>query len=514
MPDLSPRRRRLVLAICCTSIIVVVMDISIVNVALPTIHRALHASESGLQWTVDAYTLTLASFLVLGGSTADRVGRRRVFQVGLAAFGLGSLLCGLAPSIGWLIAARALQAVGGTMLNPVALAITASTFPDPAQRARAIGVFGSMSGLGLALGPILGGLLVDSLGWRAIFWVNVPIVAAAIVAAALFVPESRAQRARRFDPVGQVLMVALLGGVVAAIIESGRLGWTSPVTGGLLAVAALAAAGIGVYEPRRADPLLELRLFRSVPFSSAIVMALLALCGFGAFLFVTTQYLQEVRGLSALAAGLCLLPVGAVTLLLSPRTGRLVGTRGPRLPLLIAGAALALGGAVSLGLGPATPLLAVLGAYLLFGVFLGTVNPPITNTAVSGMPRSMAGVATALASAGRQTGTSLGVAISGTIVGAALARGGTVRDSTAFTSAEHGVWWMVTGLGAGLFMLGLVSTGRWARGTARTAAALFPGVDQGPAEPVPAGHAGGARGVGVTVGQITVLTPVAKEPLR
>jgi len=479
MPELSLRRRYLVLAICCTSIIVVVMDISIVNVALPTIHRALHASESGLQWTVDAYTLVLASFLVLGGSTADRVGRRRVFQTGLAAFGLGSLLCGLAPSIGWLIAARAVQAIGGTMLNPVALAITASTFPDPAERARAIGVFGSMSGLALALGPILGGVLVDGLGWRAIFWVNVPIVAAAIVCAALFVPESRAARARRFDPVGQVLMVALLGGVVAAIIESGRLGWTSPVILGLLAVAALAAVGLLRYEPRRADPLLELRLFRSVPFSAAIAMAVLALCGFGAFLFVTTQYLQEVRGLSALAAGLCLLPVGVATLVLSPRTGRLVGARGPRLPLVIAGTALALGGVASLWLGPATPLLAVLGGYLPFGIFLGTVNPPITNTAVSGMPRSMAGVATALASAGRQTGTTLGVAISGTIVGPALAQGG-----TAFTSAEHGVWWMVLGLGAGLLGLGLVSTGRWAQATARSAAALFESLDQGQDRPV------------------------------
>jgi EmrB/QacA subfamily drug resistance transporter len=509
MPELSHRRRLLVLAICCASIIVVVMDISIVNVALPTIHRDLHTSESGLQWTVDAYTLVLASFLVLGGSTADRLGRRRVFQTGLAAFGLGSLLCGLAPGIGWLIAARAVQAVGGTMLNPVALAITANTFPDPAERARAIGVFGSMSGLALALGPILGGVLVDGLGWRAIFWVNVPIVVAAIVCAARFVPESRAARARRFDPVGQVLMIGVLGGLVAAIIESGRLGWTSPVILGLLAVAALSGLGILRYEPRRADPLLELRLFRSVPFSAAIVMALQALCGFSAFLFVTTQYLQDVRGRSALATGLCLLPVGVLVLVLSPRTGRLVGTRGPRLPLVVAGTALALGGAVSLGIGPATPLPAVIASYLLFGIFLGTVNPPITNTAVSGMPRSMAGVATALASAGRQTGTTLGVAIAGTVVGSALARGG-----TAFTSAEHGVWWMVLGLGAGLGALGLLSTGRWARTTAGRAAALFEAVDRG-ADPGPAQPAGMPGGRAVLASSWAMpLTPIAKEPER
>jgi EmrB/QacA subfamily drug resistance transporter len=467
-PTGRPTNRFLVLTICCASIVVVVMDISIVNVALPAIRRDLAASASGLQWTVDAYTLVLAGFLLLAGSTADRVGRRRVFMVGLTAFGLGSLLCSLAPSIGWLIAARALQAAGGTMLNPVALAIVATTFADPAERARAIGVFGSMSGLALAVGPILGGALVDGFGWRAIFCVNVPIVAAAVVLAALFVPESRAARARRFDPVGQILVVLVLGSVVYAIIGSARSGWTAPVILGLLAVAVLGVLGLLGYEPRRADPLLDLRLFRSVPFSSAILMALFALCGFGAFLFLTTQYLQDVRGLRALPAGLCLLPVGALIVVLSPVAGRLVGGRGPRLPLVVAGSALALGGGASLWLGPATPLPAVLAVYLPFGVFLAAVNPPITNTAVTGMPRSMAGVAASLASTGRQAGTTLGVAISGTVVGSALARGG-----PAFTAAAHGVWWLLVGLGAGIVVLGLLSTGRRARDTAARAAASF-----------------------------------------
>ncbi|MCP2351487.1 MFS transporter [Nonomuraea roseoviolacea] len=462
------RRPFLVLVICCAAIAVVVMDISIVNVALPAIRRDLHASVPDLQWTVDAYTLVLAGFLVLAGSTADRVGRRRVFQAGLAAFGVGSLLCGLAPSVGWLIAARALQAAGGTMLNPVAMAIIANTFTVPAERARAIGVFGSVSGLSLALGPILGGALVDAFGWPSVFWVNVPVVAAAIVAAALFVPESRAARARRFDPVGQILVVVVLGAVVYAIIESRWLGWTSPVILGLLAVAALGVLGVLAYEPRRADPLLELRLFRSVPFSAAIVMAVFALCGFGAFLFVTTQYLQEVRGMSALGAGLCLLPVGLLVVALSPRAGRWVGTRGPRLPLVVSGAALALGGGAQLWVGPATALPAVLAGYLLFGVFLGAVNPPITNTAVSAMPRSMAGVAASLASAGRQTGTTLGVAIAGTVAGTSLTGG-----ATAYTGAVRGVWWMALGLGAGIVALALLSTGRRAQDTAARAAALF-----------------------------------------
>ncbi|WP_410670875.1 MFS transporter [Amycolatopsis sp. cmx-4-68] len=453
------RRPALVLAICCASIVVVVMDISIVTVALPAIRRDLGASVSGLQWTIDAYTLVLAGFLVLAGSTADRVGRKRVFLCGLAVFGLGSLLCSLAPGIGWLIAARAVQAVGGTMLNPVAMAIVATTFPVPAERARAIGVFGSMSGLALALGPILGGALVDGFGWRAVFWVNVPIVAVAIVATALFVPDSRAARARRFDPVGQVLMVVVLGSVVAAIIEARWLGWTSPVILGLLVLAGLGVLGVLRYEPRRADPLLELRLFRSVSFSSAILTAMCALCGFGAFLFVTTQYLQDTRGLTALTAGLCLLPVGVLVLVLSPRTGRLVGTHGPRLPLVVAGIALALGGAASAWLGPATPLPLVLAVYLLFGVFLGTVNPPITNTAISGMPGSMAGVAGSLASAGRQTGTTLGVALAGTI------------------AATGVVWWLVAALGAAVLTLALLGTGSRAAVTARRAAALFDEVE-------------------------------------
>jgi predicted MFS family arabinose efflux permease len=269
-------------------------------------------------------------------------------------------------------------------------------------------------------------------------------------------------------------VILLLSSLVAAIIESNGSGWTSPVIVGLLAGAVLSALGILGYEPRRVDPLLELRLFRSMAFSSAILIALFALCGFGAFLFVTTLYLQDVRGMSALTAGLRLLPVGVLTVMLSPFTGRLVGARGPRLPLLVSGAALAVGGGASIWLGPTTPLPAVLSIYAVFGIFLANVNPPITNTAVSGMPRSMAGVAASLASAGRQTGTTFGVAIAGTIVGSAVARGG-----SAFTSAAHGVWWMVVALGVGILILGLLSTGRWALATAERAATLFESVDQG-----------------------------------
>lgn len=425
-------RRALVLAICCASIVVVVMDISIVNIAVPAIRADLHASTSGLQWTIDAYTLVLAGFLLLAGSSADRFGRKLIFQIGLAVFGLGSLLCSLAPDIGWLVAARALQAVGGTMLNPVAMAIVATTFPEPAERAKAIGVFGSMSGLALVLGPVLGGTLVDSFGWRAVFWINVPIVLVALACTAVFVPESRAERARRFDPVGQVLVVVALGSVVAALIESRDAGWASPTIVGLLALAVAASIGVVAYEPRRTDPLLELRMFASPQFSSAILVALFALCGFGAFLFVTMQYLQDDRGLSAFAAGIALLPVGFAVLILAPITGRFVGRNGPRLPLVIAGVALAAGGASALLFGPATLVTVV-----LFGVFLATVNPPITNSAVAAMPRSMAGLAASVASSSRQTGTTLGVAIAGSVAG---------------------IWWVVLGLGFGIVVLAIAGS--------------------------------------------------------
>ncbi|MBB5976883.1 MFS transporter [Kribbella solani] len=461
-PGPTSSRRYAVLAICCASILISVMDISIVNMALPAIRDGLGASTAGLQWTVDAYTLVLASFLLLAGSTADRYGRKRMFRLGLIVFGLGSLCCSLAPGIGWLIAARALQAVGGTMLNPVAMAIVVTVFPDRAERARAIGIFGATAGLSLVLGPILGGALVDGLGWRSIFWVNLPIVVLAVVFTSVYVPESRAAHGRRFDPVGQLLVILVLGGVVSAIIESAKHGWRTPLVLGLLALAAVAAVTLIGYERRRREPLLELRLFRSVPFSSAVLIAMFAYTGFGAFLFITTLYLQSVRKLSALDAGLCLLPVGLLICVLSPLTGRAVGSRGPRLPLVVAGTALTAGAAASITIKAATPLPVVLAIFLLFGVFLGTINPPIANSAVAGMPASMAGLAASLASVGRQTGTSLGVAVAGSIVGATA-----TTDPERFVRAEHLVWWPTVAMGLVVLALALVSTSRRSRLTAQ-----------------------------------------------
>src|ERR1700733_5106913 len=295
---LSRRRRWLVPALCCVSLLIVGLDSTIVNVALPSIQRDLHARVSGLQWTVDAYTLVLASFLILAGSAADRVGRRRIFQTGLVLFTLGSLLCSLAPGLDWLVAFRVLQAIGGSMLNPVALSIVSNTFTDTAERARAIGVWGSVFGVSLALGPIVGGALIALVGWRAISWVNVPICLAALVLSTLFVPESRAPRALRPDPVGQVLVITALASLTYAIIEGPGSGWASAKILGLFALAAVAFAGLICYELRHDEPLIEMRCFRSAQFSGATLTAVCAFAALGGFLFLNTLYLQDVRGYS------------------------------------------------------------------------------------------------------------------------------------------------------------------------------------------------------------------------
>ena len=230
----------LILAICCMSLLVVGMDVTIVNVALPAIERDLRATVSGLQWILDAYTLVVASLLMLAGSVSDRVGRRRVFQVGLLVFTAGSLLCSLAHTIGQLIGFRALQGLGASMLNPVALSIIANAFPESRARARAVGVWGAVAGASLALGPLIGGALTQSVGWRSIFWINLPICLVAVALTARFVPESKAPRARAFDPVGQLLVFVALASLTYAVIEGPRSGWTSSLILGLFATSCAA----------------------------------------------------------------------------------------------------------------------------------------------------------------------------------------------------------------------------------------------------------------------------------
>jgi EmrB/QacA subfamily drug resistance transporter len=464
--ELTRGRRRLVLAICCLSILIVGLDNTIVNVALPSIGRELRTTVSGLQWTVDAYTLVLASLLMLSGSMADRLGRRRVFQAGLALFTLASLLCSVAPSLGWLIAFRMLQAVGGSMLNPVAMSIIRTVFTDARERAQAIGMWGATVGVSLALGPVLGGALVQSVGWRSIFWINVPVGVAALGLTMRFVPESRAPRARRLDPLGQLLVIVLLASLTYAIIEAPAAGWLSLQTIALALLAAGALIALGLYERRRVEPLIEPRFFRSVPFSSASAIAVLAFSALGAFLFLNTLYLQEIRGLSALRAGLYTLPIAAMTLVFAPLSGRLVGRRGPRGALVAGGLGIMLGGALMTGIARSTALDSLLPAYFVFGIGFGMVNPPITNTAVLGMPPAQAGVAAAVASTSRQVGQTFGVAIAG-----AIAAAGAVKVGAGFVGASHAGWWLVAGCGLLIVVLGLASTTEWAKASARRAAA-------------------------------------------
>ena len=437
-----------VLLICCSALLLVGLDITAVNVALPSIGADLHAGVSGLQWTVDAYTVVMASLLLFSGSLADRFGRRRTLVLGLAVFTVASVLCSAAPSVELLVVFRVLQAVGASMLNPVAMSIITHTFTDPRQRAQAVGVWGAVFGVSMALGPIVGGAVVSSIGWRSIFWINLPIGIAAIALTLRHVPESRAPAPRRFDPIGQALVIVLLSALTFGIIER-----SVPA----LAVAALALAAFVLHEPRRAEPLVDLRFFRSVPFSASIVLSLAAFAAFGGFLFLNTLYLQHDRGLSPVQAGLATLPLAVMTVIGSTLSGRMVARRGPRLPLAIAGVAFVAACATLTGLAHDTPLRGLLAVYAVFGIGFGFVNAPITNAAVSGMPRAQAGVAAAVATTSRQVGQTLGVAVVGAI------------------AAPTTAWWVLTACGATVLALGLVATGRRARASAqRTAVALNP----------------------------------------
>ena len=374
------------------SLFIVGLDSTIVNVALPSIGRELHASVSGLQWTIDAYTLVLASLLMLSGSTADRIGRRRTFQAGLAVFTVGSLLCSLAPGLGWLVAFRMVQAVGGSMLNPVAMSIITNTFTDRRERAQAIGVWGGVFGLSVALGPVAGGALVNSVGWRGIFWVNIPVGIAAIVLCALFVPESKAEpgpppgsgragaahrAAGRADVRASSRAPAPGGGPRASWGCSPWRPWRWPSSSGTSAVARTRCSTRG----SSAVPRSPGRRSPRWPPCAAL----------GGFLFLNTLYLQDVRGFPALTAGLYLLPMAGAMAICSPLSGRIVAARGARIPLVCAGIALIVAGILLTMITDHSSPAFLFPSYVIFGIGIGLVNAPITNSAVSGMPRAAGG---------------------------------------------------------------------------------------------------------------------------
>jgi EmrB/QacA subfamily drug resistance transporter len=467
VPPKRTTHPNVVLAICCMSLLIVGMDVTIVNVALPAIQKNLDAHLAGLQWILDAYTLVVASFLMLAGSMSDRFGRRRVFQIGLGVFTLGSLLCSRSGTMEQLIGFRALQGLGASMLNPVALSIIANAFPDPKARARAVGVWGAVAGVSLGIGPLIGGALTETIGWRSIFWINVPIGIIAALLAARFVPESKAARARAFDPVGQALVLIGLATLTWGVIEGPHAGWGSGLILGLFVTAAVTLLAFVLYEKQRNNPLLDLRFFHSVPFSSATVLAVSAFSCFAGFLFLNTLYLQQVRGFSAFHTGLFTLPLALATILCSPRSGRLVGVHGPQPSLLVAGVGFLVSTLMLTGLNQQTSVTWLAVAYALFGVGLGMVNPAITNSAVAGMPLSQAGVAAAIASTSRQVGAALGVAVSGTVVAASRVHG---KD---LTTATHAIWWVMTACGAVVLALGFASNTAWARSSTERVAHLL-----------------------------------------
>jgi len=494
-----------VLAICSLSLFIVSMDSTIVNVALPTLQQHFHSSVSGLQWVIDSYLLVVACLLLFSGSLGDRFGRRRIFQIGLVIFGVGSLACSVAPTLPLLVVFRMMQAVGGSMLNPNSLSIISNVFTDNKERAGAIGVWGGVSGLSTAAGPIVGGALIELIDYRAIFWVNVPICVLALWLTHRYVPESRSDRPRRLDAPGQVLAVVVLATLVYGIIEGPTDGWTSAPIVACFVVAAAGAMAFLLVESRREQPLLELRFFRSPPFSGAATIALLAFLILAGFLFLNTLYLQEVRGYSALLAGVAALPATVVIAVVSPLTGRLVGRSGPRLPLAAAGLFLAAGTAVLAFDLPRSNYLLLASGYLLLGLGFGVVNPPISNTAISGMPRSHSGVAAAVTSTARQLGSALGVAILGSVVTSAFHRqiasrlahldvpaatktallhttigatglGGPTGNKTvtntvnsAFTAASHAGWLVAVGAGVAIFVVALATTGPKATARAQQA---------------------------------------------
>ncbi|MER7110637.1 MFS transporter [Streptomyces sp. NPDC000229] len=448
-PGFSARRRWTVLAVCCLSMFLVGLDTTIVNVGLPEIGRALGVGTRSLEWTVDAYTLVLAGLLISSGALADRFGRRRVFQTGLVVFGAASLVCAIAPSVGVLVAARALQGVGASMLSPVALAIVVNAVPDPKERARAIGVWAAVFGLSMAAGPVVGGALIEGFGWRALFWINAPVVVAALVLSAVFVPESRARRAQRPDLPGQALLTAVIAVSVGVLIEGPHIGWTSPLALGAYAFTAVAAAGFVWVESRRPEPLMDPRLFRHRAFSGAVLGAVAVFVALNVTLLLNTLYLQDGRGWTPLAAGTATLPMAVGATVCAPWSGRLVGRRGPRPPLLLAGGFLTAGGLCLVGLDQDTGVPLLLLAYALIGIGFGFANAPLTNTAISGLPPGRAAVAGAITSTARQFGSALGIALAGGLVA------GTAP--TGLAEASRPGWALVAACGLFLFLVALAS---------------------------------------------------------
>lgn len=455
---LTPARFRWVLIICASSLFLVGLDTTIVNVALPSIGDGLGTGTRGLEWVVDAYTIVFASFLITSGALADRFGRRRVFLTGLIGFGVTSLLCALAPNVELLVAARAVQGVPASMLSPVALAIVVAATPDSRERARAIGIWASVFGLSLAAGPVLGGLMLSLFDWRSVFWINAPLVMIAVTGVLIVVPESHGSQTRRLDLHGQILLIAVLGLTVGALIEGPHVGWTAPAMGAIYAAVVASTLLFVRTETRHGAPLIDLAAFKRSTFTAAVLGAVAVFVAISVMLLTNTFYLQAVRGWSPLATGLAVLPMAAGATICAPLSGSLVARNGPRTPLVMAGAFIASGALLAwvatVGIAfqhiATVPLL--LAAYAVFGTGVGFANAPITSTAVGSLPAERAGVAGGITSTARQVGAAIGVAVAGGLLGASLAPGVDVRGS-ALAAAFTAGWAIAASAGIGLVLL-------------------------------------------------------------
>lgn len=414
----------------CLAVFVLVLDTTVVNVALPSIQRALDADLATLEWTVNAYTLSFAVLLVTAGRIGDLFGRRRVLLVGLVGFGLSSAAVGLAPSGGLLVAARALQGVAGALVMPSTLSILANTFGEQ-ERGRALGVWAGVSGLGIALGPVIGGIVTEAVGWRAIFFLNVPVSAAAVAIALLAVPESRDPlAARRIDVPGVAALTVGLTALVLALIHGNDWGWGSAAIVALLATAPIALAAFAALERRSPTPLVEGALLRARSFVGAGLVGFTITFAMFAMLFFISLYLQNLLGYSALEAGVRLLPATLAIVPVAPLAGRIADARGPRAPL-IAGMVVTAGALLWASfLDPDSGYGFLVAPLMLLGTGIGLVLPPMTTAAMNAVDEAKVGVASGVLSMQRIIGGTFGVAVLGAIVqGVGRAR---VDDRLAF----------------------------------------------------------------------------------
>ena len=450
----SPARHegspRTVLFVMCTGYFLVLLDVTIVNVALPRIGSDLGTDIGGLQWVVDGYALALAALMLTSGTAGDLYGHRRVVLAGLVVFGAGSLACGLAPGVPALVAARVIQGAGAALLLPGTLAIISRAFPDDAARARAIGVWAGTGSLALPAGPLLGGALTETLGWRAIFLLNVPIVLVALVWTAAIVRESREEQARHLDVPGLLLGSLLLLATTYAFIEGGRTGAGAPQVLVAAALAVLTVPTLAVVELRRGEEaMLPVALLRRPAFDAANVVAGIMNMGTLGTLFVLMLFLQSVQDRSALLAGAAVIPLFAPLAVIAPLGGRITSRIGSRLPAA-AGLLLATAGLALLALAaPHSTYLVLLPAFLLWGIGMGFLTPAVVAAAIAAVPADRSGLASAMNNTARQTGGAIGIAVAGAVAGQP-------GDETRFVRGFHAVALGAAGLYAAAAVLALL----------------------------------------------------------